>query len=268
MPDIIELFKRRGRSLLIWLIVMWAITALILWLRPEEYKSETTSVASSVVASDPSRLFRNQVQHLYSPLGSPDQLDLLVGSGRLDTVYRPLVRRFDLLSHYSISGNSEKAFLKAVKKLKKNTEVFKSDYGELKVRVWDEDPQMAADLANALTDRLDSMHRELMSRQNIQTRSALERGLKRLDLSGDSLSSDEMSRYRSLYKSLIEEYTLMLEQRPPAIHILDAAAVPVAADRPQWVLILIAVTVITFFIWLIAQLWSLRQSAHASSTDK
>lgn len=268
MPDLIQLFQQRGRKLFVSLLIVWAATALILWFTPKEFKSETTSVASSAVASDPSRLFGAKVQHLYSPLGSPDQLDLLVGSGRLDTAYRPLVRRFNLIDHYELSDTGSKALLKAIKKLKKNASVFKSDYGELKVRVWDTDAAMAAELANALTGRLDSMHRDLMSRQNIQTRAALERGLKRLELSSDSLGEGERNRFRTLYRDLIEEYTLLLEQRPPAIQVLDAATPSLMADKPEWGTIFLSVTLVTFLIWLMLTLWSVRPSAHEGSVVK
>ncbi|MFM7672458.1 MAG: hypothetical protein ACKO6Q_07710 [Bacteroidota bacterium] len=262
MPDLFDLLQRRFRSLIGGLLFVWPLTGGVLFFIPEQYKSETTSIASSVVASDPSRLFGSQVQHLYSPLGSPDQLDLLVGSGRLDTVYRPLVRRFDLIDHYALSGSGPKAFLKAVKKLKKNTDVFKSDYGELKVRVWDTDANLAAALANALTDRLDSMHRDVMSRQNQQTLSALQRGLLRLELSKDSITALDLTKYRSLYQNLIEEYTLLLEQRPPAIQVLDSAVAAALADKPDWVMTVVAVTIVTVLLWLIFSLWSERRHSN------
>ena len=260
MPDLIQLLSRRSRSLLVWLLSVWILTCLVLWFIPEQYKSESTSVASSVVASDPSRLFGSNVQYLYSPLGSPDQLDLLVGTGRLDTLYRPMVLRFDLIKHYSISGAGDKAFLQAVKKLKKSTDIYKSDYGELKVRVWDTDATLAAELANAITVRLDSMHRDLMSRQNSQTLVALERGLKRLELSSDTISTTALSRYRILYRDLIEEYTLLLEQRPPAIQVMDLAAVSILPDSPEWAPVLIATTLLALLAWLVFSLWSERRS--------
>ena len=246
------------------LLFTWLGTAVGLWLTPPLYKSESTSVASSVVASDPARLFNPQIQHLYSPLGSSDQLDLLVGSGKLDTVYRPLVRQFNLIDHYSISATDPKAFQKAVKHLKKQAEVFKSDYGELKVRVWDTDPKMAADLANAITSRLDSMHCDLMSRQNQQTRDALELGLKRLQLPNDSIDPSEVEfiRQQSMYLDLIEQYTLMLEQRPPAIQVLDFAVPAVSPDKPEWILVLIAATLAALLVGFTIALWMERRTSY------
>mgnify|MGYP006269239921 CR=1 FL=1 len=267
MPDIIQLFLRKGRSLLLLLSITWALTVLVLWLTPAQYKSESTSVASSVVASDPSRLFNSQIQYLYSPLGSSDQLDLLVGSGQLDTTYRPIAIRFDLVKHYELSGKPERLLLKAVKALKRNTTIYKSDYGELKVRVWDEDPEMAADLANAITGRLDSMHRDLMSRQNQQTLAALQRGLKRLEVSGDSIATGDITRYRSLYSQLIEEYTLLLEQRPPAIQVLDVAVPAIVSDKPNWGWTLIAVTAIALLLWLAFALWAERRTFYELDPD-
>ena len=41
---------------------------------------------------------------------------------------------------------------KAASLLKKNTKVMKSEYGELKVKVWDTDKNLAPQLANAVMD--------------------------------------------------------------------------------------------------------------------
>jgi len=266
MPDIIQLIRRRGRLLLGWLLATWIFTVMVLFFMPRQYKSVSTSVASSAVATDPGRLFNPQIQHLYSPLGSPDQLDLLVGSGQLDTTYRPLVSRFDLIKHYKIKGDDNKAFLKAVKQLKRNSRVYKSDYGELKVSVWDTDAELSATLANAITARLDSMHRDLLSRQNQQTLETLRRGLMRLGLA-DSIPAADLSRTRSAYQQLIEEYTLLLEQRPPAIQILDPAMPAVAPDKPEWALTLVAVTALSLLLWLIAALWMERRRFYELAPD-
>ena len=243
------------------LLFTWLGTSVGLWLTPPLYKSESTSVASSVVASDPARLFNPQIQQLYSPLGSVEQLDLLVGSGKLDTIYRPLVRQFNLIDHYSISATDPKAFQKAVKKIKKRSEIFKSDHGELKVRLWDEEPALAASLANALTAQLDSLHRDLMSRQNQETWSALKRASLRLETQRDSITGD-YARQKEVYRQLIDQYELLLEQRPPAIHILDPASVSVSPDKPEWVLVLIAATVVALLVGFTIALWMERRTSY------
>jgi len=262
MPDLFQLLQRRGRFLVVILIGSWLVTASVLWLMPPLYKSESTSVASSVVAADPARLFNPQIQHLYSPLGSSDQLDLLVGSGKLDTVYRPLVRRFNLIDHYSIAGDGQKTFQKAVNKLKKRSEVYKSDQGELKVRVWDQDPVFAAAMANALTAQLDSLHRDLLNRQNQETWSALQRASLRLEALRDSMSGD-YAHQQGVYRQLIDQYALLLEQQPPAIHILDPATVSVSPDKPEWILILVAATAVALLVGLLIALWMERRTDYA-----
>ncbi|MBM3431598.1 MAG: hypothetical protein FJX92_01165 [Bacteroidetes bacterium] len=267
MPDFIQLLKKRIRFLAISLLLAWSITCIVLWFLPIKYKGETTSVPSSAYASDPNRLFSKQIQQLYSPLGSPDELDLLVGSGRLDTVYRPLVRQFNLVKHYFISDLGEKGIWRAVKQLKKDAKVYKSEYNELKVHVWDTDPVLAADLANALTARLDSLHRDLMGRQNQQTRDALQKGLSRLRGS-DSLPFAQKLQQEIQYLGFIDQYTLLLEQRPSSIQVLDPAVVPVFSDKPLWGLTLIAVTILTMLVWLVASLWMARRTVYELSPDK
>lgn len=259
MPDLFQLLKRQGRSIIYLLIFTWIGSVFGLWMTPPLYKSESTSIASSVVASDPARLFNPQIQQLYSPLGSSDQLDLLVGSGKLDTVYRPLVRQFNLIDHYSISGTDIKAFQKAVKQLKKRSEVYKSDQGELKVLVWDQDPALAAVLANALTAQLDVLHRDLLNRQNQETWSALQRASLRLETMRDSMP-DEYAHQQGVYRRLIDQYSILLEQRPPAIHILDPATPSISPDKPEWVLNMIAVTVVALLVGLTIALWMERRT--------
>lgn len=261
MPDFFQLLKHRFRSLWVSLLLVWVSTCLVIWFLPVQYKAETTSVPASSYAADPNRLFNKQIQQLYSPIGTPDELDLVVGSGRLDTIYRPLVRQFGLVSHYSFADNGEKSVWKAVKQLRKNAKVFKSDYGELKVQVWDTDPVLAAGLANALTARLDSLHRDLLGRQNQQTLEALQAGLLRLQ-AADTVSAGEKLQQEAAYRNLIDQYTLLGEQRPSSIQVLDPAVVPVFPDKPDWSLNLFAVTILTMIIWLISSLWSTRHTSY------
>lgn len=255
------LLQRRGRMLIGILSFTWVIAVLALWFSPPLYRSESTSVASNAFASDPGRLFNPQIQQLYAPLGSSDQLDLLVGSGQLDTIYRPLVRRFNLVQHYAISGSDAKAFQKALSQLKKRSEVLKSEQGELKVRAWDTDPVMAAALANSITHQLDSLHRDLMSRQNQETLSALQRALLRLEATSDAVSGS-YAQHQSSYRQLIDQYTVLLEQRPPAIHLLDPASVSISPNKPDWVLTLVAATAAALLVGLLIALWMERRTSY------
>ena len=140
--------------------------------------------------------------------------------------------------------------------------LYKSDQGELKVRIWDQNPVLAAALANALTAQLDSLHRDLLNRQNQETWSALQRASLRLETLRDSIPG-AYAHQQEIYRQLIDQYALLLEQQPPAIHILDPATVSISPDKPEWLLILVAVTAVALLVGLLIALWMERRTDYA-----
>jgi hypothetical protein len=145
-------------------MVSLLLAFLILLFRKKEYVSTATALPASSVSADRARIFNRNIQQLYSAMGSPDELDRMLGTSRLDTLYRVIEYRFDLKNHYRIKGKHPE--FAAVQELKNQTKVMKSDWGELKVKVWDEDPRMASNLANAFIQQLDSFHMSMLQQQN------------------------------------------------------------------------------------------------------
>ena len=58
--------------------------------------------------------------------------------------------------------------------LRYNSRIIKSDYGELKVKVWDTDKNLAPQLANSLMEQLDQIHQGLQNENNRITLSSLQ----------------------------------------------------------------------------------------------
>jgi len=86
-------------------------------------------------------------------------LDRLEGTALLDTIYIAAAQEGQPLL-------SEAMFYNIVRKLKKNSSISRTGYGELRVKVWDEDKNRAAVMANLLMEKIQEIHQHLQNESN------------------------------------------------------------------------------------------------------
>ena len=263
MPDIFDLIARWWKRMLLIMVLSLLVVGIITFLKPRQYLSVTTSVPASSFASDKSKIFNENIQELYSTLGTTDDLDMILGTAKLDTVYLFVTDQFNLFDHYKMKEKGAAARTKAAFLLKKNAKVMRSEYGTLKVKVWDTDKNLAPQLANALTGKLNAIHTDLQSAGNEATLNGLQAGKKKIQLQLDSLvgTSETMTEKNKVfedqarqYEKLISEYQLMVDSKPPVLIVVEKAKPSDWPDRPRRWQIMIATAVLSFLFALLAAL--------------
>lgn len=258
MPDISNLLKHWWKQLLA--IVLLSVTAvgIITFLQPREYLSVATAVPASSYTSDKAAIFNENIQALYSSLGTADDLDRILGTAQLDTIYLSATDQFNLFDHYKMKEKGPAAREKAATLLRQHTKVMKSEYGELKVKVWDTDKNLAPQLANAMLEKLQSIHRDLQGTGNEAALKGLIQGRDKLTLQLDTATGTpelkEQLRGRLLqYEKLIGEYQLMVDSKPPSLVIVEKAKPAAWPDKPKRMQLIIAAAVLSFlFAFLVA----------------
>jgi uncharacterized protein involved in exopolysaccharide biosynthesis len=263
MPDIFDLIIRWWKRMLAVILLSLLTVGIITFLKPRQYLSVTTAVPASSFASDKGKIFNDNIQALYSTLGTPDDLDMIVGTASLDTVYLFVADQFNLFDHYKIKEQGAASRTRSASLLKKNTKVMKSEYGGLKVKVWDTDKNLAPQLANAIMDRLQAIHANLQSAGNEATLKGLQTGKKKIQLQLDSItgvSEPLIERKKGLqdqaqqYEKLISEYQLMVDSKPPVLIVVEIAKPSALPDRPRRIQIMIVTAVLSFLFALLAAL--------------
>ena len=251
MPDIFDLFKHWWKQILAVVITSLLVVGAVTYLKPQKYLSVATAVPASSFASDKSKIFNENIQALYSALGTPDDLDMIVGTARLDTVYLAVTDQFNLYDHYKMKEKGEAARNKAASLLKKNTKVMKSEYGELKVKTWDTDKNLAPQLANAIMEKLKAIHQDLQNAGNLATLQGLISRKEKLQQAADSTQRKEQI---SQYEKLIGEYQLMVDTKPPVLITVEKAKAAEWPDQPKTIQLLVATAVLAFIFSLLAAL--------------
>lgn len=250
MPDIFYLFSKWWKQILAVVLLALIASVAVLELSPNKYLSISTALPASSYTADKARVFNENIQELYSVLGTTDELDMITGTGKLDTLYLAVTDEFNLFDHYKVSEMGEPARNKAASLLKKNTKVIKSEYGELKVKVWDKSKDLAPQLANALMNKIQSIHQDLQNESNRATLQSLEKGKKELQQQIDSVSTsaqNSLSERIGKYETLIAEYHLMVNSKPPVLLIVEKARAASLPDKPKLLTVILA----TFFLSLI-----------------
>lgn len=271
MPDILMIISRWWKTILAVTLGVTAVALVILLLQPRQYLSVVTALPASGFASDKARIFNDNIEQLYPTIGTADELDPVVGTGKLDTLYLAVAAEHNLAAYYGMDNASP---LKVAQVFKHRSKVEKSEYGELKIKVWDRKPAMAATLANSLFNKLQQLHQSLQSQGNALVLQRLQEQYSqlqktysgapdsvRLQTGGAELTSlrrKNLLEQISQYEKLIAEYSLMLQTNPQALLVVEMARPSVKADKPRiaQVLLLTAFASLVFGLLLAAGLQS------------
>jgi hypothetical protein len=270
MPDLFIVFAKRWRFIL-GLTVVSGIVALVASLfSPKEYLSTATALPANSVVADKARFFNSNIETLYSDFGSPDELDRIEGTAALDTIYIEAAKTLDLPAHYDMAPEEEGLY-KAAMVLKKNTRINRSGYGELKIKVWDKDRNMAATMANTILQNIQNIHQHLQNEMNLvviqklQEDYASKQQLFRhaadtvLSLSGadaEILQAKKSALLEQLQQDekLMDQYRFAISTNPQVLLTVEKARPSLWPDKPKILsTVLIAIFgafVISFFIGL------------------
>jgi len=272
MPDLFDLIRRWRKQILLLMLTTLIVTAGIVFLIPKRYLSVATALPASSYATDKTSVFSQNLQVLYSTIGLPDDLDKIVGTAHLDTVYRSVITQLDLAEHFGLSQTDVNAISRAASVLQKHTRVIKSDYGELKVKVWDVDRDLAPKLANAILEKLQQIHQDIQTANNSIMLSKINEEYlkKKIDYekltdslqhvsnasTGELLTAQKSSLLQQIqeYEKLLNQYNLMVDAKPQALIIIERATPAVAPDQPKPLQTIIAAVMLSFFFGLLTAL--------------
>lgn len=247
LPPIGATLEKRKTTLLIFVVVAMLSASAFLLFTEKKFLAQTTALPANPLFSDKGIVFNSQLQQIYSSLGVSDDIDKYLGTAKLDTMYYPLVEKHHLVEHYGIKKSSNPPRKEAIERLKTNTRVLKTDYGELQIKVWDKSSGLAVALANDLMENLSQFHTKIAAQFASLT-------VQNLQLQRDSLEkivpqTDELKAQLTQYSRLINEWNL--QKQPPSLYILEKASPSLKPDKPKVLLTLVATFVLSFLFGLL-----------------
>ena len=262
MPDLLSVLFRRWRLILLLTVAATLVAYVACLLLPKLYLGKTTALPVNTLVNDKARIFNTNIEALYSEIGTADELDKLEGTAQLDTLFMAVAEAHHLPAHYHLDTSAGDVLEKAALTLRRNTDISRTGYGELQIKVWDKNNEIAASLANALLQTINAIHQRLQtenSRQVLQKLMEEFENLHRLRTeteatasefrTGERAISDSNNHSSSLpdlaaqqvslneqlqqYGKLIHEYELAVKTSPNAVLVVERARPSPWHDRPK-----------------------------------
>jgi tyrosine-protein kinase Etk/Wzc len=157
---ILSILNKWKKAIAISVATIGAIAALILFMQPNYYKSETVFYAANPDLANPSPLgYSDKVSYVY---GTGEDLDRLFSILVSEETINYLISKFDLYKHYEIDSTTSNGRHLMKTSFKSNYNVSKSKYDAIVVAVEDVDPKLAADIANHARDYTDIVAQKLL----------------------------------------------------------------------------------------------------------
>ena len=154
------LFKWK-RPILIATLVAAVGSAIIVLVIPVYYQATTIFYAASPDLASPEAIF-GEASEAMEYYGEDEDVDRVLTIAESSELAEYLIQRFNLYEHYEIDTTDWKAPYKVQEKLSKLYEVKKTKYDAVQLSVEDQDKVLAAEMANAARERIDSVGQKLV----------------------------------------------------------------------------------------------------------
>lgn len=137
------------------------ISAVISLLIPVYYSASTVFYAASQDLFKPQKVFGYSQSEMYYYGGSED-IDRLLTAATSHEITEHLVNEFNLFDHYRIKNGSPKSSYRIREKLMDLYKITRTKYDAIEITVEDQDPEVAARMANSARDKINHVITEVI----------------------------------------------------------------------------------------------------------
>jgi len=265
-------------------ILAGVISAIVLLLKPNHYQSTAVFLAANPYNIDRSSIFsRTPGDYPVYLFGNSQEIDRLLAIGRSSPLIQSIISQFNLQQHYKIDTKDKLAIVKTTERFMNNFSIIKNALDAIEVTIEDEDPQMAADMANMVVKKIDETYSNLTKEsknkltQTLQFNiDALKQRLNQIDKQiaekPNSISYLQQSK-TSLINDLNEaetikaQYNTLANNETSAVYILENARASLKKSKPKRTLgvlsaILGTLVIGVFTVVLLEQLKKINATSH------
>ncbi len=141
-------------------LAAFIISALVSLFITPKYESEVILYPSGNVGMSGSQLFRTGAQE--STFGDEQAVERILQILQSDDIRERLVEKYSLFEHYDIDEDTRYRYTQLERKLNGNIDFSKTRFMSVRLVIMDEDPVIAAAMANDITSMIDSTFNRLI----------------------------------------------------------------------------------------------------------
>lgn len=224
-------------------------------LQPNYFKSTVVFLAANPYMMDRSNIFsKTPGENPVFMFGSSREIDRLISIGKSQPLVDYIIHKYKLAEHYNIKQSDPLAGHKVNEKLSKNYKIIKNPLDAIEVQVEDTDPQKAANMANDIVQKIDSIHIGIMSQSKDDMANMLNYNInelsEKLSVFNDSIvkmknstNLKELEILEAMRATIItdlseaqvvkDQYKTLASNNISSVYILQQAAPSVKKSKPK-----------------------------------
>lgn len=270
--DLIRVMKKWWKLILLVTSLAAAISIVVALMLPNYYKSTTIFYPQNLNAFDRGYLFGNESkERVQSLFGDKQDVNRVLSIATSSELIGEVIRTFNLAAHYDIDTTARLWEYKVRKEFDNNFKVIKTDLDNIELSVWDQDPELAAEIANYFVKRINEIYAGLLQKRNVKNEAIVSEQVQKLEQQlaaiNDSLraisdtSTAEYRMLRSMQANMLEDYnnwkTLNIQYEAAAnydlnsLFIIENAYAAEKKDRPVRWIIVVSTVLAAFFLSLL-----------------
>lgn len=207
------IYKWRKPLIIIGLLAV-IISSVVSLFIPDKYKSTVILFPTSTNAVSKALLSENtSAKQDILEFGEEEQSEQLLQILNSSQIRSKIIEKFDLMTHYGIDKEGKYRMTNLVNEYNSNITFRRTEYMAVEISVLDEDPQMAADIANAISELLDTVKNQMQHERAVQALRIVENEYSGLKLQVKQME-DSLDALRRLgindYETQAEAYNTQL----------------------------------------------------------
>jgi len=171
--NLLNFILMHWRVYLITGIIAFAGSVVFSLLLTPKFSSELILYPSSNVSDPGANLYGKQASN--TTFGDEEAVEKILQILRSDEIKSGLVRKYSLFDHYDIKPGEKYRYTKLDRMLDRNIDFDKTRFMSVRLTVMDEDPEMAAAMANDIASMIDSIFNRLIKSAGEKYLDVLER---------------------------------------------------------------------------------------------
>jgi len=226
------------------------ISAVTLYLKPNYYQSRAVFLAANPYTVDRTSIFsRTPGDYPTYLFGNSQEIDRLLSIGRSSPLLNSIISEFNLKQHYKIKASDPLAAVKTAEKFMKNFSIIKNALDGIEVAVEDENPQIAADIANRVVQKIDETYSNITKESKTNLTQTLQyniddlnKRIKQIDV--QMAESPNNINYLQQTKTTIindlneaetikAQYNTLANNKVSSVYILERAAPSLKKSKPK-----------------------------------
>ncbi len=166
--DLIGFIVKWYKQILIVCLVVAVSSAALSLLIKDKYKSTVVLFPATTASISRTLLDVKGGKEDFLEFGKEDEAEQMLQILYSDEIRNKIIEEFNLMEHYGIDPNSKFAKTRLSEKFTKNINFKRTEYLSVKIEVLDEDPEMAANIANKIAAYVDSVKNRMQRERAIE----------------------------------------------------------------------------------------------------